>query len=413
MDGRAPYGLMSSIAPKRILIMQRSLQPPGGGNAVGVWMIQALAEAHDVSVLTWQPVDVNAIDRYYGTSLSAWRIRRYQAPAWLRLLVACIPLSTCLFQMHVLQRLCKRMAGRFDLVLSAQNEADLGCEGIQYVHFPWDLHPRPDAHPRWYQNRAGRAVIETYYRICRWISGYRRERMKRNLTLVNSDWTGTLMRRHHGMECQTLYPPAPGEFPQVSWEERKVGFLCLGRIAPEKEIAKLIRIIAGVRAHGVDVQLHIVGSRDDRYPRHYNEIERITRKHGHWISLRPDQSRTQVCELIARHRYGIHGMQDEHFGMAVAEMMRGGCVVFVPANGGQMEIVGHDPRLVYRSEGEAVDKILQVMRNDRMQSELRRMLAMRSDLFTPERFMHRVRETVSGFATPRPRELLSSSTLKD
>ena len=33
----------------RILIVQRSLSPPGGGNAVAAWMVHALAGEHDVA----------------------------------------------------------------------------------------------------------------------------------------------------------------------------------------------------------------------------------------------------------------------------------------------------------------------------------------------------------------------------
>ena len=43
---------------------------------------------------------------------------------------------------------------------------------------------------------------------------------------------------------------------------------------------------------------------------------------------------------MATHRYGIHGMREEHFGMAPAEMARAGAIVWVPRGGGQTEIVG-------------------------------------------------------------------------
>jgi hypothetical protein len=55
---------------KKVLLVQPSLQPPGGGNGVAAWIIQALKEDSEVSVLTWRPVDLAAINRYYGTSLA-------------------------------------------------------------------------------------------------------------------------------------------------------------------------------------------------------------------------------------------------------------------------------------------------------------------------------------------------------
>ena len=50
-------------------------------------------------------------------------------------------------------------------------------------------------------------------------------------------------------------------------------------------------------------------------------------------------------------------MREEHFGMAPAEMARAGCIVWVPRGGGQMEIVGREPALMYESDDEAVEKI--------------------------------------------------------
>ena len=57
-------------ARKRVLIVQRSLSPPGGGNAVAAWMVHALAGVHDVATVTasaWSAAETNA---FYGTSHS-------------------------------------------------------------------------------------------------------------------------------------------------------------------------------------------------------------------------------------------------------------------------------------------------------------------------------------------------------
>jgi hypothetical protein len=53
----------------RVLVVQPSLQPPGGGNAVAAWMLQALVASYDVTALTWKEIDLDAINRYYGTSI--------------------------------------------------------------------------------------------------------------------------------------------------------------------------------------------------------------------------------------------------------------------------------------------------------------------------------------------------------
>jgi hypothetical protein len=54
---------------KKILFVQQNVQPPGGGQAVAAWMLEALKQPHAISVLTWNPMQVEPINRFYGTSL--------------------------------------------------------------------------------------------------------------------------------------------------------------------------------------------------------------------------------------------------------------------------------------------------------------------------------------------------------
>ena len=54
---------------KRVLLVQPSMQPPGGGNGVAAWVLQALAGEHRVTVLSWQPVDIDPVNRFFGTTL--------------------------------------------------------------------------------------------------------------------------------------------------------------------------------------------------------------------------------------------------------------------------------------------------------------------------------------------------------
>ena len=53
-------------------IVQRSLSPPGGGNAVAAWMVHALAAEHDVGhahrARRGRPPETNA---FYGTAIPA------------------------------------------------------------------------------------------------------------------------------------------------------------------------------------------------------------------------------------------------------------------------------------------------------------------------------------------------------
>jgi hypothetical protein len=116
-----------------------------------------------------------------------------------------------------------------------------------------------------------------------------------------------------------------------------------------------------------------------------------------WITLHGALSRAALVRLVAANRYGLHAMHEEPFGMAVAEMVRGGCIVWVPRSGGQVEIVGGHPRLTYATREEAVASILRTLADPAEQAALRAHLAARRDLLSAERFMREIRDTVARF----------------
>ena len=82
------------------------------------------------------------------------------------------------------------------------------------------------------------------------------------MTLVNSDWTGAHVARFLGITTRTLYPPVVDPAPGLPWDERRNAFLAVGRISPEKEYERVMRILARVREQAPDLTLTIVGTWD-------------------------------------------------------------------------------------------------------------------------------------------------------
>ena len=113
------------------------------------------------------------------------------------------------------------------------------------------------------------------------------------------------------------------------------------------------------------------------------------------MQLHDNLSREELLHLLARNRYGIHANLEEHFGIAVAEMLLAGCIPFVYEKGGPVEIVGDDPHLTYACADDAVEKILHMVNNPILQRSTLEKLAARGQLFTVERFMRDVRALVA------------------
>lgn len=380
---------------KRVLLIQPSMQPPGGGNGVAAWVLQALVPGHLVTVLSWRPVDIDPINRFFGTHLRRGDFDTIEVPPSYRALIDHLPVPATLIKLSLLMRYTRKVSDRFDVLFGIYNETDYGRRGIQYVHYPTYLRPRPKVDLRWYH--PSQAGLDAYYALADRIAGFSLDRMKSNLTLVNSNWTGRHVSRFLGIETRTLYPPVVDPAPPLPWEERRNAFLAVGRISPEKDYERIMRILARVREHVPDLTLTIVGTWD-RYTQRYGEsLQAVARSLGSWIEFRNDLTRDEVRGLMASYRYGIHGMAEEHFGMAPAELARAGCIVWVPAGGGQVEIVGNEPALMYVSDDDAVEKITGAMRDAARQQRLRALLAVQSEQFSTSRFISQVRDIVDNF----------------
>ncbi|HKX57486.1 MAG TPA: hypothetical protein VJN01_15355, partial [Xanthomonadales bacterium] len=61
-----------------------NLNPPGGGQCVGAWALQALQQDWDITLLCAEHPDFSALNRHFGTSLDPGAFRSLQLPWLLR-----------------------------------------------------------------------------------------------------------------------------------------------------------------------------------------------------------------------------------------------------------------------------------------------------------------------------------------
>jgi glycosyltransferase involved in cell wall biosynthesis len=282
----------------------------------------------------------------------------------------------------------------WDGLIGLSNELDVGTRALQYVHFPWADLERHETEYRWYHLAP---LVHLYRHGIVRLFGLSPARMALNSTLVNSAWTAGHFRALYGTEPRILYPPVPVDRPPLPWSQRSDSFACIGRISREKRILEIIEILAAVRRRGHPVSLVILGQHYDLpYER---RVRQAVAAHRDWVSLDFELPRGGLLARVAGCRFGIHGMIGEHFGIAVAEMIRLGLVCFAPEEGGPGEILG-DPRLLFASSQDAANKICAVLEDAARLDNLRVHLAGRAELFSAERFAAELRTACAGFDTP-------------
>jgi glycosyltransferase involved in cell wall biosynthesis len=378
---------------RRVLVVHPRLSHVGGSNLVAAWALEALRESCVVTLATLRPVDLDAVNSSFGTSLRSSDFTLALAPVHIRGLLRAVRTEGALLDCRLTGRWAQDLdrRERFDVLLSTQNELDFGRRGIQYVNLP-DAHGAsrgaggfthriPGLHPafRAFCGRVGRST---------------RAGLLRNLFLADSENIARRIHALYGVESIVLHPPVTAGFPARAWAERRAGFAAVGRMHPSKRWEMAVAIVDALRARGHHVSLTLVGHREDAaYAR---RLQRLGDSRP-WFRMRHDLSRRELAEEIVSHRYGLHTMEDEHFGIAPAELLAAGCLPFVHASGGPVEIVGAHPGLMFREVGDAAATIDAALGDPGLENELRAHAARQAERFSSARFAAALREIVETF----------------
>lgn len=373
----------------------------GGAESVSVWMMEALKNEYDLTLISLVEPDINDLNAYYGSNLSEDDVRvegsflEKNYIQFLRYLNDSHKFYS--LRQHLLIRYFKKVKDKYDLSISAFNEMDMGKPGIQYIHYP--MFARGHENVRKVVGHPDSLIRRTYRYTCRIISNFSESRMRKNVTIANSKWTANVIKKAFGIEARVIYPPVLSDFPEITWEEKEDGFICISRVVQEKKIEKAIEILEGVRSQGYDVHLHICGGGYD--PNYFTTLRNLLNRHSKWVFLEEGLSRQDFARLVAKHKYGIHVRENEQFGIAVAEMVKAGCIPFVPDKGGQIEIIGGNSWITFNNEDTAVEKIVNVLSSNERQRELCIYLGKMAHRFSAKKFMMEIQKCVSEFVSCR------------
>ena len=350
--------------------------------------LEALQTDHDVTLLTLTSPDFEELNAYFNTDVQDVTVRKAGsvAPAiherW--------DIKYYILQNALLGRYAKRHADEFDLLVSTINELGLEANSVQYVHFPFDWTVSLEDRDRIFH--PGVEEESLYERLCTRIADVDRQDIRSNIVLANSEWTADAVQNAYGTRPRVFYPPVDtSEFDPRPWDQRENGLVTVGRIERSKRIDELIRIVDGVRERGHDVHFHVLGPTVDEEYR--SELEEMVADRD-YVYLEGEVSRSELVRRICTHKYGIHGKEFEHFGMAVAELAAGGTVTFAPNSGGQHVILDDNETQLYDSAADAVEKVSAVASDAAKQRTCRTTTAEIERRFGCERFRERFQSVV-------------------
>jgi glycosyltransferase involved in cell wall biosynthesis len=155
-----------------------------------------------------------------------------------------------------------------------------------------------------------------------------------------------------------------------------------------------VAAVEAARQRGHDLTLTLIGHRSD--PKYLQRLQQLASTRP-WFRMRWDLTREELLAAVASYRYGIHTMENEHFGIGPAEILSAGCLLFAHNSGGPVEILGGESRLLFDDVAQAADRIDAVLSDRKLESELRARMDERRGLFSTETFCASVRRIVDEF----------------
>jgi len=351
--------MRSDNATRKILVTYQSLSDhEGGASSVTAWVLQALAEQYEVWLATPDPhLEWASLDRLYGTSLAQSEIRHYRLHTW-KWLRRVPPRNLRSLRLASAYRDPIFRTDFDGLVFNMANEMTFRGVAISYVNCPIRhagmVSELYEGHERW-------ARIVNNYLFTK-VSGYDANRFRKSICIADGEWVAAALRRHYGIESRIIHAPVvTAQRKPRSFEDRQNGYICVGRITSEKRTHEAIEIVDGLRAQGHDTHLHIVGPEStSKYMRRIRELV-ATRP---YVALDTNLSRLELLNLMNSHRFGLHMMRNEHFGLAVAEMAAAGVLVMAHRSAGPIEILGPKSGLLFDDKSEAAKIALQLQEND-------------------------------------------------
>ncbi len=368
------------------------LKEIGGAESRPLFIAEALKNDYDVTLICTEASELEKLNEFYGTRLKPNDVSFlfYPLPPILRQVKFASAFKSSLFAYY-----CRKKSQVYDLIITSFI-GNFKNDSIQFVK---DLTFSDDIWREYCSTKKSflyknNLIRKFYIEFNKKLRGNFNKSNKKIIFVANSKWTSKILKNSLNLRSSVIYPPVNDFCSETSLENRQDSFLYIGRLSPEKRVENVIEILQKVRNRGWSGELLIIGGFTN-IP-YVNKLLSYTKIYGDWIKFLGAKYKKDKQKLLNKCNYGINAMPNEPFGIAIAEMVKAGLIVWVPDGGGQKEIVDH-PDLIYKNEHDAVAKIENVLKNPDKQKSLLKHLKNQSKKFSTNIFMLEIKKLVNEF----------------
>ncbi|CAD5215354.1 unnamed protein product [Bursaphelenchus okinawaensis] len=284
-----------------------------------------------------------------------------------------------------------------------------GCSTVAYVHYPIitkDMIKRVSSRREMYNNSSfiTKSIVLTNLKLCYYYVFsflYYLCGACTTKVMANGTWTKEHLETLWPGSVSICYPPVKiedftknGNKGEKELNEKKVSIVSLGQIRPEKNHGDQLKTLELLKKELPyhKVCLKIIGAvRDENDQRLADNLRQVATglelEEGKDFELVHNANFNDILDILQNSVCGIHTMVDEHFGIAVVEMMAAGVLVVAHKSAGPLkDIIGASQQTVgFLAENveDYVNNIRTIIESDRSEREKIRADALR---WTTEQF---------------------------
>ncbi|KAL4487217.1 hypothetical protein ABPG72_017936 [Tetrahymena utriculariae] len=255
----------------------------------------------------------------------------------------------------------------------------LGCKVVSYTHYPFissDMIEKVIRNEQSFNNRGFIAqsglfsnIKFFYYLILTKL--YKFMGYYVDMTFTNSTWTDDHIRSLWApcrqietiTESVKLYPPCNVTSLlelKKNQENNSIQMMSFAQFRPEKDHIMQIRVFERVLQRLPDEEKHklkfkVVGSvRNDDDEKLLNNLKKeVEERHlSDKIEFIKNPSFKDILKIFEQSDIGLHTMKDEHFGIAVVEMMAGGLITIAHKSAGPLKDIIQNEHFGFLCENE-------------------------------------------------------------
>ena len=226
-----------------------------------------------------------------------------------------------------------------------------GCTVISYTHYPTistDMLHRVESNRIMYNNKGKYKQLKIiYYKLFAHLYGFCG--YFADIIMVNSTWTynhiNSIFYRSSSTSLDIVYPPCGNSqyLQEFELENRKKIILSVGQFRPEKDhnlqIDAFIKFRKKFKSKYPNIKLIMVGGcRDIEDKRRVTKLRAKINKYAlsEYIVIKENLEWTKLLKLFQDSFIGLHTMEDEHFGICLAEYMVAGLITIGHCSGGPL-----------------------------------------------------------------------------